>query len=217
MKKFLVLAASLLLFTGCNFARIEGNGTIVSKKINTVKNISELEASGAFTLIVKIADTTSIEITTDANLLKYVGMKISGDKLKIYTKESIRPTDKIAISITTPHLTNVDLSGANELRVEGLDEDELNVECSGASTLILEGEVKKFTADVSGTANLNSVKLIAENVRIDISGAADAQVYAKKFLRVSASGAAEIEYAGTPELVNVDASGAASVTKITEK
>jgi hypothetical protein len=214
MRKSVIMIALALLLVACSFNKIDGNGEIITKKINTVKNISALNVSGAFDVEVNIADSTSLSVTTDENLMKFIGLKISGETLKIYTKENLSPTDEIKISLTTPHLIYVELSGANDLKINGLNEEEFKTDCSGASSLILSGKVNKFDAEISGSADMNALNLIVNDARLDVSGAANAKIFAKKFLRVSASGAADIEYAGNPELVNVDVSGAASVNKI---
>ncbi len=213
---FVLLFLSLALFA-CDFTKIDGNGKIVTKKIDSVKNISGIDASGAFTIIVNIGEPTMLEVTTDENLMKYIGLRVSDHTLKIYTKESVNPTKNITIKLTTPHLTEVELSGANDLKISNLDEKELTLECSGASSLTLDGKVDKLQAEVSGSAELNSLELEAQRVRLEISGVAEAKVTARKFLRISASGAAEIEYAGDPELVNTDVTGASSVKKIQTK
>ncbi len=217
MKKAILLFLAVVLFSSCGFNKIDGNGKIVTKKIETIKNISKLEVSGAFNVKVKRSEKTYLKITTDSNLLEYIGLKISGEKLEIYSKESMDPTDGILIELGLPRLSYIDLSGANELKAYNLMGKELKIECSGASTLFLQGKVQKLDAEISGSADMNSSGLIAEDVRIEISGAGNATVYASKALRVSASGAAEISYLGNPELVNVDVSGAATVNKIQNK
>ena len=219
MKKILLIITTLAMLTACNyssiaFSNIEGDGNIITKKVNSIKNISRLDVSGAFNITVNIADSTSISVTTDKNLMKYIGLKISGEKLKIYAKENIRPTKDIEIIITTPHLVFADISGANDLTINGLNEEILTLDCSGASSVKVNGKVNILNADVSGSTELKSTKLLADIVNLEVSGASEAKVYAKKTLNISASGASDVSYLGNPATVNLDVSGVSSVNKI---
>ncbi len=219
MKRKLLISLLIVLFSACSFNTIKGDGNIVEKNIDSVnlEKITEISASGAFDIVVNIASSSSLKVITDKNLLKYIQLKISGNKLKISSTENIDPSDEVKIILTLPHLTYVDLSGANDLSINNLNEKNFSVDCSGSSSILLNGKVENFSADISGSADLNSLKLKAKNVTLDISGAGDAKVYADGVLRVSASGAADVEYAGNPELVNSDISGAGSVEKYYEK
>ena len=52
------------------------------------------------------------------------------------------------------------------------------------------------------------------NVPIDASGAAEASVHVQGRLDIEASGSADVNYAGSPVMQNVDVSGAASVRRL---
>ena len=62
-------------------------------------------------------------------------------------------------------------------------------------------------------ADLMAKNLITEDVSIDVSGAANAEVYASKSCIAEVSGAGYIELYGDAVDVNMDISGAGSLTR----
>ena len=206
-----VLLAGFLL-TGCGFWGVRGNGRVRDESRN-VSEFRKIEAGGAFTINVKVGPQTSIKISAEENLLGYIRTRIKGNTLVIDTKKNISPRKEIRIDITTPSLTDLDVSGANNVEVEDISSRDFNVELSGAGNVYLKGEVDLLHIELSGAGSIDSKNLKAGEVRISVSGAASADVYASKYLDASVSGVGSIDYYGNPEKVKTDVSGVGSIKR----
>ena len=87
------------------------------------------------------------------------------------------------------------------------------MEMSGASETTLRGKAENFDIELSGASDLQAEKLKTKHTSVDISGAGNAKVFAKKTLKVEVSGAGSVKYKGNPKITK-DISGAGSVTKL---
>lgn len=237
MKKGISLALILLamVFTtmqaGCIYYGVgeKGNGNVV-KEDRKVDSFHQVKVSGAFEVYVTQGSSEALTVEADENLMEMIKTKVVGGMLKIYTEGSIRKSTALRIYLTIRDLDFVGISGAVEFKSKGtlnLDElaihgsgatdvelnlkvKELELEVSGASELELSGTADEFDFEASGASELYAFDLVAEEVSLDISGAAEAKVHATRELSIEASGAASVKYKGNPS-VEQDISGAASV------
>ena len=198
MQKILLFALVVLMTaTSCRqiFAkRVRGNGS-VGTETRQVANFNSIDVSGAIDVYVSQSPESSIKIEGDQNLLEYVEVYEEGGTLRIHTRKGInmKPTRSMKV-----HVSNPDFKG---------------FEASGAGSVKLAGKTKDFSVDGSGSTEVQCFDLLAENVRIDISGAGDAQVFASVKLDVDVSGAGNVRYKGNAN-VTQNISGAGSVKKL---
>jgi hypothetical protein len=240
MKKlFLVLAVVAVATSSCRSIwgkRVRGDGSIKSEE-RTVNAFKNVEASGAVDVYVTQGELKPVKIETDGNLLQYVEVIQSGDKIIIRQRRGINldPTDKVKVYVTTPvynkievsgasniyatgKLTNaedlkLDLSGAGTIKME-LDAPAVHAEISGAGSVDLRGQTKSLELDLTGAANAHCFDLLSENTDIDITGAGEAEVYASVKLNADVSGAGSVSYKGGATNVSQHVTGAGSVKKI---
>ncbi len=102
MKKMtiLVVAACLVLVTGCRWVGIRGNGHIKTDE-RTIGAFANIDASGSFQIEWKNG-APALSITTDENLFPYIDNHISGDTLHLDTHEHIWPTHGIKVVMSYP-------------------------------------------------------------------------------------------------------------------
>jgi len=213
MQKSILLLVVIFLFTACHYSNgIKGNGEVV-KETRNISEFSKLDVSGVFDVTVNLGTEPSLVIEAEENLLKYIITKNKGDKLILDTKKNINPQKPLKVYITTYSMDDLDASGACNVIIEKIDCESFSADLSGACNVELSGKTKSFSADVSGAINLGATELKAEIVKIDASGAANAEVYASESLYVDASGASNIYFTGNPTNVKSDLSGAGSVEK----
>lgn len=214
MKTKITLIISLVAFivSGCGFWGVRGNGRVKDQS-RTIMEFDKIDAGGAFTLKVKVGPSPSLRITAEENLINYIRTNVKGNTLVIDTKKNISPRKEIYIEITTPFLKAVDASGANNITIYGINGSDFEVDVSGAGSVNLSGEVDRFRADLSGAGSINAKDLKAKDVRVSVSGAASADVYAKDYLDASVSGVGSISYYGDPAKTRTDVSGVGSISR----
>ena len=201
-----------IIVSACGFWGIRGNGRIKNEE-REISSFEKLDAGGAFTIKVIVGPAASLKISAEENLLSYIRTSVRGDRLVIDTKKSISPRKEILIEITTPVLTSVDVSGANNVSVKGISSKDFSIDLSGAGHIYAEGEVDNLDADLSGAGNINAKNLKAKDVRVTVSGAASADVYAKESLNASVSGVGSIDYYGNPAETKTNVSGVGSINR----
>ena len=178
-------------------------------KVDPQRIFSAVDASGAYKIIWASGSPT-LSITCDQNLLNNITTTVTDGKLRIRTKERMRPTHGIKVQISSQTLTGARLRGATDFKASKLSAPNFFIESDGASDVILDGTVDNFTARIRGAGDLNAESLQAKVVELSLMGAADAKVNATESLNVSIKGAGDVRYTGNPT-IKKSVSGAGSV------
>jgi len=236
----LFLSTSLILVSCQEFIgqRVHGNGNIKTedRSVNDFKNV---DVSGAAKVFVTQGDHPSVKIETDENLLQYIEVNQTGDKITIRQRPGfhIVPSnnERLQVYVTAPVFNSIEASGACdilgqnkisnpenlEVRVSGagdirmeLEAPRLSAQVSGSGSIYLKGQAKDVSLDLTGAGNAYCYDLLSENTKVDITGAGDAEVYASVRLEADVSGAGTVNYKGHAADVNQHVSGAGSVRKV---
>ena len=239
MRQILLLAAvSTLLFISCRevFAkRIRGNGNITTQT-RSAGQFNSVEVSGNINVYARQDSSAAIKVEADENLQQYVEIRNEGDVLRIRSQEgyNLKPSRQIKVYVSSSTFKRFQASGACDLFSEGkisslseIDYDlsgscdvtmevnapKISADASGACALKLNGQTKDFHVHGSGSTDIKSFDLQAENVDLDISGAGDAEIYASVKISGTISGAASVKYKGAAQ-TDIHTSGATSVSKV---
>jgi hypothetical protein len=205
----LALVLAVLSLGACDLIGIRGNGHIVTDQ-RSISDFSEISASGGLKIEWR-SGPASLSITTDENLLKYISSRVEDSKLRLRTRERLRPTDHIRVTITTPKLLGAQLSGAVDLAAHNLTGAKFYVRGTGACDVTLDGAVDELLADFTGAGDLRAKSLQVKTAEVTATGAADAVVNVSDVLRVSVTGAGDVVYYGNPKTLEKHVVGAGSV------
>lgn len=213
---FIVKGFSLVGITASIFSTITETGVIKVEK-RDVAGFKAVDIGGAFDTEIVVGKDFSVEVEGDEAYLPFVKTKVEGNTLNIGFEGgwkrgwSMRRSVKLRISM--PEIENLDVSGASKANVSGIQGENFSLDLSGASTVNVAGEVKDFSVEASGASKIDASNLKAENVKASASGACKIDVFASATIDADASGASKISYAGEPQSVKKDTSGASSVKK----
>jgi len=205
----LLLAGLALLMGGCLNDEVKGSGNAVTEDRN-VSGFTELRVQNALTVEVQIGEPQSVTVTGDDNIVKIIETDVSGDQLTVRAEKDYSTKTPLSVAITVPHLTALDVSGASNVTVAGLNEPELEIEASGASEVTVSGSAGQIDVEASGASRLHLENLAVRQAEVDASGASTIGLQVSDSLTGDASGASTIGYSGSPQ-VDVDTSGASSV------
>lgn len=230
----LILAAS---FTSCKkhlFNAIKGKGDVVTET---------RDLSGFNRIALSIdADVTYvqdsvyfIELSAQKNVLNVITTDISAGKLKIEFKRWVLKHKDIKITIHSPELRGIDLSGSGDFEASsGISTSELELNISGSGDIELAAvHADGLEAKISGSGNISVSGGVVTNQRVTISGSgsidmddltatdSDAKisgsgsisVWVLNQLKATISGSGNIRYKGNP-VVNTNISGSGSVIHI---
>jgi len=122
--------------------------------------------------------------------------------------------DMRVAKVTVDEKVEVDTAGSGDIQINELIGEELEVSMAGSGdTKIGEGIVQRQSVDIGGSGDYSAARLKSAIAELDLSGSADATVWATDELIVDASGASDVQYYGQP-LVKADTSGASSVKSL---
>ena len=211
MKKILIalLVACVVSVVGCHLPGIRGNGQIKTEE-RPITAFSNLDASGAFEIEWENG-SPSLRITTDGNLLTYVESDVSGDTLRLRTREHVWPTHGIRVAISSPTRTGGNIRGAVKLTVTQLSGPTFALESKGASEVTLDGSIDRLLADMTGASQLVADRLQTKTAEISTTGAGDADVAVSDTLKVVITGAGKVTYSGNPPTIKKQITGAGSI------
>jgi hypothetical protein len=213
-KSILVLIALIFAFslTSCRLGGKRGSGRIAEEK-REISDFSEIELGGSYNVDITVGEETSLTIEGDDNLLKYVRTYVRGKKLIIDTERNINPRKDILVTITTPELDELYGSGACDIFIDKIKSETFYLNMSGACSIKANGHVDKLKIQISGAGSVDAERLIANAVKVDISGASSASVYADEYLQATVSGVGSIDYYGDPDDVDSNVSGIGSINR----
>ena len=211
MKKITIvfLAACVVLAAGCRWIGIRGNGHIKTDQ-RTISSFANIAASGAFQIEWK-SGTPALSITTDENLLPYIDNQISGETLRLHTREQIWPTHGIKVVISSPTRTGAKISGAVKLTANQLSGPRFALESTGAGEVKLDGNIDELLANMTGASELHAGGMQTKTTEISTTGAADAEIAVSETLKVAITGAGKVSYSGSPKTIEKHISGAGSI------
>lgn len=191
---------------------VDGSGT--SETISyDFDSFDEVDIGSAFEAEITIEPgTPSVEITMDDNLFEHLDVSVNNGRLKIEMDDGMYDT-KVdpRVVISMPAITELDVSGATDTKLTGLDEETFTMDISGAANAKVDGSAARLTIDASGASSLE-FDGSSDEIRLDASGASSVDLgdVPAETVEVDLSGASSTELGDVSE-VSGEVSGAASL------
>ena len=205
-RKILSMVILVLALSACTFtvSYDEGSGVVVNET-RQVSDFDEVAFSGIGTLTIVMGDEELLEIEAEDNILPRIETAVRGNRLEISFDSDqwdnlIRPTEPIRYFLTVKSLTEVNLSGLGDVRIEDIETDRLVLVLSGAGKINVSGEATDLVINVTGAGAYDGGDLRSESGNVNLSGAGSATVWTTEFLDVNISGLGTVRYYGDPEL-----------------
>ncbi len=155
----------------------------------------------------------SVSIQSDENILPFVKTEVSGDRLRIYTKGNLAPTQGIQITVSVPRLEEFTVNGSAEGDVQKILSDSFTLAINGSSRMNLSGSADELKIHISGSAKINADSLAAKGVKAHIEGSGTIYCQAANSIDARIDGSGKIKYHGEPKTVNQSINGSGSVEK----
>jgi hypothetical protein len=239
MKKIYTLMFALagmyavVTLPACNMACKQGSGKMATETRKLV-GFSKLDISGSYNVVIKQDSVSSVSVTADDNLMQDIKTDVSGDKLRISSKDNICSSGRFVLNINLRDLSAIKTSGAVDIESDGklvakdlvidlsgatkmtlnLNANNVNITGSGLTELNLTGQASSHTIELSGAGHVNALDFIVAKYTIETSGASSFKINVLNELNVNSSGASDIEYRGNPKTIHNDKSGAGSLKKV---
>ncbi len=171
---------------------------------------NRIETRGSFILQVNVGAEQSVRIETAERDLERVETEVRGETLILSYRErwfSFLFGSERIVTISLPALRGVELAGAGEINVAGIDSEEFDLTVSGAADVTLRGNCGALDFNLNGASDVAARELQCKSVDIMINGVGSAEIYASEEVSALLNGLGEIKVYGNPEKVSKQING----------
>ena len=197
--------------------KINGSGNIITSEFD-VTDFNKLEVSGEGVLVINQGDQEGLVIETDDNLIEYLKVSVSGEKLKLENIVNegydLVPTDGIYYYLKVKNLEELKLPGAVTVKCDNIQVSRLDLDMSGVADVELSGEINILNISVDGVGTLKGRNLSSTECSISGEGNAHLTISVSKTLDIIFKGIGTINYIGKPEVTKEDAGKLVEVERI---
>lgn len=183
------------------------------EKSVVLEEFTALESDLSAEILVKRGDTWHLAIQGEARILPLIDVSIQAGTLKIGPRESFSTQYPLRLILTTPHIERAILGGSGELRLENLDQRDLELRIDGAGTIEAAGTVDRIRGAIGGSGELRLRGVSALTAHMAIGGSGIVEVTAHESLVATITGSGEIVYYGKPSRVSEEITGAGIVAE----
>ena len=234
MKNLKVAGISLIIgvslgFISCNNLPIIGNGDFITSERN-ISSFEKIRSGGSADVRFRMSQEYRVVITADSNLMEIVTTEVSGNTLRIGTKNGNYSFKKFQVDVYCPVLTGISISGSGsfnsddkiitsvfESNVSGsgnisgtIECDNFSADISGSGDMAIVGTGNDSNIKISGSGNFNGIEFKTNNVTARISGSGDMSIWVLENINATVSGSGSIKYRGTPK-INFNGSGSGKI------
>jgi len=212
----LLIIGLVMALTGCSHigtdAKVKGSGVAKSEK-RTLAPFDSVDVSCPGSIQVRSQGQGSLEISGDDNIIPLITTEVKNNTLYIRSTETYDPKVKMEIAISTPDLKKFVFAGAGEATLANVMNDRMEMVLSGAGSVTASGETKEADISLSGAGSVDAKNLHAINAKVNSTGVGSVDIYATEQLDATAVGVGEINYYGSPKVVNKKAVGIGSINE----
>ncbi len=206
------------------------NPNIISEN-RTVAKFHSIDVDNAIEIELTQQKEQSLSVSSLSEYLPKIKTEVVDGVLRIYSTENlIRPVVKVKIGIDS--LTNIQGNGASDvdfmnafnvknlnIKLHGASKTDLNIssaqkldiDLNGASKLEAQGVADTLLIIGDGASMVEADDLRTKIVKIDLSGASKAEVYASDEFDGKASGASKIVCSGNPSKRSNDSNASSAI------
>ena len=215
---------------GCSVQSVKGSGNVISES-RQVPEFNKIRLEGHGKVSLTQGNQSSIEVTTDDNILPSIETEAENGKLIISHEKgkNLRPT-KLNYTITVKDLEGISIAGSGDVNcnnkfvsedfyaeISGSGDITLVVEAvrlesdiSGSGSINLSGKTDAHQASITGSGKIDAFDMQAQNVSVAITGSGDCRVHASEKLRAKITGSGDVLYKGHP-MISKKITGSGSV------
>ena len=206
-----VIIVLVAMATGCGLLRVTGEGPI-QRETRQVDAFSRIEVSAGIGVTVRMSQTRSLEVRAQENILPLIATDVEEDTLRIRSTRSYSATEGVEVTVATPTVGGISMSGGSQGHVDGLETEHLDLDLSGGAGLTVTGAASTVTLGASGGSRAELRNLSATAITLDVSGGSTVTVHPSDQVSGSASGESRVIVLGDPE-VSIEVSSGAQVTE----
>ncbi len=175
MKNFLfpLISISAFFLNACGAGILIGSGHL-QQESRQVQNFDQISLSIAARVLLTQADSESLEISAEENLLPYIHSKVENGVLVLYLEPefaSLQPTEEILITVSAKSIEALTVNGSGKIESEKLNSKNIKLTVNGSGTIdINQLEAEQISASLSGSGEIRLGTAQAQNINLRIDG-----------------------------------------------
>ena len=225
----MLVVLMFLLVTGIQAQTVTPSKKYITKELNNVSNFSSISVLGSPDVEYRQSNgsKTTVSIYGSDNLVDLLEVSTVNGVLQVNIKKGVKILSgerRLKVIASSPSLNQVDIKGSADVYLKGtIKGNDLNLNIAGSGDIEAENlqyanifalvkgsgdidlkNVKATTvmSEVNGSGDISAEKLAATNVVATVAGSGDIVCYASRQLDARVSGSGDIEYKGSPSVVN---------------
>jgi hypothetical protein len=228
----LFVISTLMLITSCYFA---GNLGPMTDEERNVPDFDRLKVSSGIDVKLSQGNRHQVIIRANEDIIDDVESEVVNGTLKLNVDRNwFRGGASVKAEITFVELNSIDVSAGSDVESEGLlTFEDLEIEASAGSDLRLnleayevklrtssgsdanlKGAATYFEARASSGSDISAYDFEVENAVLECSSGSDVKANVSRTMKVKASSGSDIHYRGDPDLLEVNTSSGADLTKV---
>lgn len=222
----------ILLATSCIFIgpSIKGNGDVV-REIRDVDDFSSVKVSHGLEVHLVPDKSGFVVVEADNNLLQTIETEVSGNELKIYTKDQIRLAESKKVFVHYQQIDRIRSSSGSFVYTDeilqsksliltassgshqkiAINTSRLNTKCSSGAHISIEGKSQEATFKASSGSHIKAKNLITDKSNADVSSGGHITFTVLEQLDGEASSGGHIYYYGKPKETYINKSSGGQI------
>jgi hypothetical protein len=189
----LALTASL---AGCKAVPPSFKGTPVTED-RTVTAFDSIELRGVGDITVVAGEELSLSVRADKSAIAGVRTSVEGTTLVI-NEDNKANNGRVEIVVHVPTLSSVEVLGAGNITVTGLDVERFAIAVAGAGDATVSGRATTVVAVLTGAGSIDASALEGTDVTARLAGVGSLSLAASGTLDAELGGVGDITYTGNP-------------------
>ena len=211
----MLVVLMFLFIIGIQAQTVTPSKKYITKELNNVSNFSSIRVLGSPDVEYRQSSgsKTTISVYGSDNLVDLLEVSTVNGVLQVNIKKGVKILSgerRLKVIASSPSLNQVDIKGSADVYLKGtIKGNDLNVkativmsEVNGSGDINMKGSAQKAALTVNGSGDIDAEKLAATNVVATVAGSGDIVCYAAGQLDAKVSGSGDIEYKGSPSVVN---------------
>ena len=192
---------------------VQGSGKIISAERSSLQftQFNKVIVSGATDVHIKQEKERSVVVIGDENIVPLIRTEVIGDTLHIGCRASYQTKSPIRVGVSVPDLIDLTVTGAADVVISNLEQDNTSIQVGGSGTVTATGRVRQLKLRASGSGDIFAVSLQADTVDAKCSGSGDISTTALRSAILKVSGSGDIKLHGESASVSLAATGSGAV------
>ena len=196
-----------------------------------LRDFNEIDMTGAFEVVIQKGDAFSVRLEGDDAQKKKYSVDMSGETLVIdyknhrkkFWNQTFKKDELVEFIITLPSLRKLNITGAGKIKINGFDEEEMEIKLIGAMVgdanisadklyfdstgpvvFELEGKGDFMEATITGASQFKASNYQVNHGIIETRGLGQARVNVKETLEIDDDFTSKVHYEGNPQVIKRD-------------